>query len=115
MTLYEKIFYGSSGKVHIKDPTKTRTQIGHTDVDSRKSANIVPNYKKPLPGDIPCVSRIRMSPPGNSIDISDIDGKNVLNKYKLFDFIPGKEKSINSKSPIKIGYDLRRKTFYLRN
>jgi len=115
VTIYEKIFYGSSGKVHVKDPSKTRTQIGHTDADTRKNANIVPNYRKPLPGDLPCVSKMRMSPPGNNIDISEWEGKDVLKKYELHDFVPGKEKSINSKSPIKIGYDLKRQTFYLRN
>lgn len=114
MTLYEKTFWGSSGKVEIKNPEKTRTQIGHTNDGNRLHVNLVPNYKKPLPGDIPCISKMRMSPPGSTIDISELDGKQVINKYGLVDFVPGKgTKRINSNSPIRIGYDLRRKTFYL--
>lgn len=111
MNLYERRFFG---KVNIKDPSKTRTQIGHTNDASRTHANIVPNYRKIQPGDFPEVDKLRRSPKGE-LDISQQTAQSILKKYNLKDFVPGKLplKHLGN-SEIKIGYNLQRKTFFLQ-
>ena len=110
VNLYEKYFFEQI--VNVKDKLKTRIQTG-TDADSRKRANLVPDYKKPKPGDAPEIFKLKSQRSGK-MNISNLTAKNIIARYNLKDFIPGKNEKQLSTSGIFIGYNPQMKSFYLK-
>ena len=110
MNLYEKIFFEQI--VKVQDKLKSRTQTD-TNSDSRTHANLVPNYKKITPGDAPEVDRLKKQKSG-TLNISNLTAQNIIKKYNLKDFKPGKNVKQLSTSGIYIGYNPNQKSFYLK-
>ena len=110
MNLYEKYFFEQI--VKVQDSDKTRIHTG-TDPDSRLHANLVPNYKKKNPNDCPEVDKLKKQKNG-MLTISNLTAQDIIKKYNLRDFIPGKNFKQLSTSGIYIGYNPQQKSFYLK-
>ena len=118
MNLYEKYFFEQI--VKVQDRLKTRIHTG-TDADSRLlnrlhgggSANLVPNYLKKDPNDCPEVDKLKKQKNG-MLTISNLTAQDIIKKYNLRDFIPGKNFKQLSTSGIYIGYNPQQKSFYLK-
>ena len=110
MNLYEKYFFEQI--VKVQDKLKTRIHTG-TDADNRLHANLVPNYKKKNPNDCPEVDKLKKQRNG-MLNISNLTAQDIIKKYNLRDFIPGKNFKQLSTSGIYIGYNPQQKSFYLK-
>lgn len=110
MNLYEKIFFEQI--VKVKDKLKSRTQTD-TSADSRTHANLVPNYKKIKPGDLPEIDRLKKQRNG-MMNISPQSARKIISRYNLKDFKPGVNVKQLSTSGIYIGYNPQQKSFYLK-
>lgn len=101
--------------VRLKDISNSRTQKGNTDDSKRKGfhANLVPNYKKKNPNDCPEVDKLKKQKNG-MLTISNLTAQDIIKKYNLRDFIPGKNLKQLSTSGIHIGYNPDQKSFYLK-
>ena len=110
MNLYEKYFFEQI--VKVQDRLKTRIHTG-TDADSRLHANLVPNYKKKNPNDCPEVDKLKKQKNG-MLNISNLTAQDIIKKYNLKEFIPGKNLKQLSTSGIYIGYNPQQKSFYLK-
>ena len=110
MNLYEKYFFEQI--VKVQDSDETRIQTG-TDPDSRLHANLVPNYKKKNPNDCPEVDKLKKQKNG-MLTISNLTAQDIIKKYNLRNFIPGKNFKQLSTSGIYIGYNPQQKSFYLK-
>ena len=110
MNLYEKYFFEQI--VKVQDKLKTRIHTG-TDPDSRLHANLVPNVYKKDPNDCPEVDKLKKQKNG-MLTISNLTAQDIIKKYNLRNFIPGKNFKQLSTSGIYIGYNPQQKSFYLK-
>jgi len=110
VNLYEKYFFEQI--VKVQDKLKTRIHTG-TDPDSRLHANLVPNVYKKNPNDCPEVDKLKKQKNG-MLTISNLTAQDIIKKYNLRDFIPGKNFKQLSTSGIYIGYNPQQKSFYLK-
>ena len=111
MNLYEKYFFEQI--VKLEDPSNSRTQKGYTNDADRLHLNLVPNYKKKNPNDCPEVDKLKKQKNG-MLTISNLTAQDIIKKYNLRDFIPGKNFKQLSTSGIYIGYNPKQKSFYLK-